>query len=164
MTTGSGYGLKELRTPLEHSQDYVSEILEQVEAIRNLDGAGHSSLDGVGVLTAAVAADHFDVGVLSEPRGERFGAPVRKDVHQSVVLQVHMDSAPATPAPEGEVIHAQDPRRCRAFEIERTDVPQQGVAGDRHAEFVKKPRSGLTSEGERDVGEQPIQHALVRRA
>ena len=44
-------------------------------------------------------------------------------------------------------------------EIERTDVPQQRVAGDRHAEFVKKPRSGLTSEGKRDVSEQPVQPA-----
>jgi hypothetical protein len=56
--------------------------------------------DGVGILAAAIAADHFDAGVLGEPRGERTGISIRQYVHQPVVLQVRQaDGAPAVCPP-----------------------------------------------------------------
>jgi hypothetical protein len=87
--TGSGYRLKSLRTSLEHAQHHVPEILQEVETIRYLDGTRRRPTDGVGILAAAIAAAHFDAGVLRDPRDERTGVPVRQHVHQPVVLQVH---------------------------------------------------------------------------
>src|SRR5215210_655991 len=138
MRTWSGYGLKTLRTSMEHSQSYVAEILQQMEAVRYLDGIGCRFPDGISVLAAAVSAYDLYAGMSREPSSEGVGAAIGKEIHRSVMLEVHQDGAPASPASEGEIVHAQDPgRRCLA-EIEGTDVLEQGVAGDHHSEFAKQ--------------------------
>ena len=122
MRTGSGYRFESLRTSLENAQHYVPEVLQEVEAIRYLYSIRRRLPDGVGILAAAIAADHFDAGVLGEPGGERTGIPVRQYVHQPVVLQIYQDGAPAMPAPEGEVVDAQDSWCRRLFESKGADV------------------------------------------
>lgn len=50
---GSGYGLKTLQTPPEHTQDYVPEILDKVETVRYLDGTRCRFPDSIGLLATA---------------------------------------------------------------------------------------------------------------
>jgi hypothetical protein len=47
--TGSRYGLKALRTPLEHPQEHVTEVLDEVETVSYLDGTRCRFPDGVGL-------------------------------------------------------------------------------------------------------------------
>jgi hypothetical protein len=72
--TGSGYGLKALRTPLEHPQHHICEVLDEVEAIRYLDGTRCRSPESIGVLSAAVTPYHLKTPGCSESHRAKVSA------------------------------------------------------------------------------------------
>jgi hypothetical protein len=154
---GSGYGLKALRTSLEHPQDHISEILDEVEAVRYLDDIGRRFPYGIGVLAAAVPADHLDSRMLREPPGEGVRAAVRQNANQHVTFEIYQYRSPATSAPEGEVVHTQDLGCPRFSEVTGTDVSRQGISRNHHSQFAEQPRPRLSSKCKRDVGEELIQ-------
>jgi hypothetical protein len=68
--------LDRLQTPLEHAQNGIPEIFQKVKAICYLDGARCLPPEGIGVFSAAIAADYVDAGVLLKPRSERLRTPI----------------------------------------------------------------------------------------
>ena len=76
--------MKTLRTPPEHTQDYVPEILDKVETVRYLDGTRCRFPDSIGLLATASSAIYLHAGVLCEPPSERFRPPIEQYVHKSV--------------------------------------------------------------------------------
>lgn len=118
-----------------------------MKTVRYLDSVGRRFLDGIGVLAAAVPAYYLYARMLREPAGEHLRAPIGQYVHQLVPFQIHQGGAPFVTAPEGEVVHTQNPGCPRLSEVTGTNALKQGVAGDRHSQFTKQPRSCLPSKG-----------------
>jgi hypothetical protein len=55
---------------LEHTQQHLRAILEEMPAVGDLERCGSTVAGTLGIDTSAVAADHLHAGMLLEPLGE----------------------------------------------------------------------------------------------
>ncbi len=140
----------------EYSRNHISEVLQEVEAVRNLHGIGYGSSCSLCVLTSTIPAHHLHTRMFPEPPGEGVRAAVGQNIHQRVPFEIHQNRPVAGPATESEVVHAQDPRRLTTREPHRADAVQQGVPGDHDPEVFQKARASFSSEGEGDVREPTV--------
>ena len=106
----------------KYSRNYVSEVLQEMEAVGHLYGARCRSSCGLGVLAATVPAHYLHPRVLREPLGERVRASVRQNVHQFATFEIHQDRPVAASPAESEVVHAQFLGRSVGPKPRRTDV------------------------------------------
>nr|WP_243761756.1 hypothetical protein [Streptomyces sp. YIM 98790] len=87
--------------------DGLDEVVEQVPAVRALDGVGCSGACAVGVGGSAVAADDLDTGVVGQPGGKGGGLTVRQNIDGVVGVDIDQDRAVGVPPAEGEVVHCE---------------------------------------------------------
>ena len=66
---------------LEHPKNNVSQILQEMETVRNLHGIGCGSTCGLCILAATIPAHYLNTRMLPEPVGESIRTPVRQDVY-----------------------------------------------------------------------------------
>ena len=93
--------------------DSIAKISQQVPSVRNLHGLRCTLTNTIGVSTSAIACDHLYTRMLTKPRGERLGLPVREQIHDLVPLEVDKDGAVVVATSPGPVIHAKHLRRRR---------------------------------------------------
>jgi hypothetical protein len=150
--------------PAEHPQGNLPQVLHEMEAIGHLHGGQCALASTIRVLGAAVAADHLDTGMVSQPGGERGRAAIEEQINHALTFEIHEDRPIGPPAPEREVVDAQHPRRGRVCEGDRTHVPDQSVPGSHDLQRAQEARAGAAAEGKRNVREptgQPLGAAGV---
>jgi hypothetical protein len=95
-----------------------------VETVSNLNGGGRSSSCGFGVLAATISVHYFNPWMLLESPSEGVRAPIRKNIHQPFVFEIHQNSPIASAPTEGKVVDTEGPRRLAIPEPYRADVVQ----------------------------------------
>ncbi len=96
----------------------LPQIPHQMEAVSHLRCLGGALTGAVGEGSATIPADHLDLRCLrapmrGQPRGECRRLPVRQQVNHAMLFEIYQQRAVAQPAPEGEIIHAEQAQiRC----------------------------------------------------
>ena len=83
------------------------EILQQMKAVRDLDGLGRALARPLSIGGRPIAGDHGYSRMLLEPLGEGRCGAIREERHGLAALQIDQDGAIGVPFPEGEVVHTQ---------------------------------------------------------
>ena len=87
----------------------------------------------VGVGAGAVPADDLDAGMGGQPVRERLGVAAFQQVQRRAGLAVDDDRAVVLAAPDGEVVHPEDPRGGRRRVRGGHDEPEQHLPARRHS-------------------------------
>jgi hypothetical protein len=104
----------------------LTEIEPQVPPVGGLNGAGRAAGAAVGVDPGPVTADRPGSRPGRQRGGERVRGPLGEDVDRPARLDVDQQRAVAVPLPQGELVHAQHPRRhARSRVGQGPDQPDQ---------------------------------------
>ena len=93
--------------------DGITKVVQQVPAIRDLNGVGSPLTDTVRIGTGAITRDDFDPGMGAQPGRERRRLTVRQQVDNLVLLQIDQDGAVAMATPPSPVVHSKYAWRAR---------------------------------------------------
>ena len=82
----------------------LSQISHEMKAISDLDGVWRALADTIRKRATTIATDHVDLGapMRSQPRGKRRCFPVREQIDDAMLVEVHEQRAIACPTPEGK--------------------------------------------------------------
>jgi hypothetical protein len=141
-------GVEDLRMRENHLVQRFAEILEQMKAVRNLDGGRGALACTLSVGLGAVACDHLHSRMLPEPLRQGLGRALRQQGHRLPEFQVHQDGAIRVAFPQGEIVHTEDlgcgKRRGRL----PAQPPQQGVAAHGQVPHVAEVHPSRPPEGD----------------
>ena len=104
------------------------EILQHMEAVRDLGGRGRAVPSAFRIGARPIARDDLHPGMLPEPLRQGLRGALWQERHGLAALQVHQDRAIGVPFPQGEVIHPQHPGRGERRGRLLAEHAQQGVA------------------------------------
>ena len=113
--------------------DGLGEVLPQVEPVSDLDRVRCPGACPVRVGAGAVPADDLDAGMRGQPVRERLRVAALQQVKRRPGLAVDDDRAVVLPAPDGEVVHPEDPRGGRRRVRGGHDEPEQHLPARRHS-------------------------------
>ena len=93
-----------------------------MEPVGNLSGVGCPLSGPDRLVSAPVAADDLDTGMRFEPTGQRVGTALGQQIDRTMPFQVDQNGALLASASEGEVVNANDARRCALGAAVRTQA------------------------------------------
>ena len=76
-------GLEAVAVGVTHLVEGFGQVLQQVQAISNLDRVWGTVLGPVRIGSGPIAGDHADTGMGLEPEGEGLGLPIRQEGQRS---------------------------------------------------------------------------------
>jgi hypothetical protein len=129
----------------QQSLQGVHQILEQVEAVGDLDRLGRATTGTVGIELRTIAADDAHAWMLSEPGGESVSLALRQQIDGTMGFQVDQDGAVPIPFAEGPIIDAKDPRGWPVRERSLANEAQQGGWASRVPQSVDEPCARLSA-------------------
>ncbi len=130
------------------------EVVPQVPAVRDLDGAGGSVAGAFGIGAGPVPADHPRTRVGGEPVFERPGLAARQHVDGPPGGGVNQDGCVDVAAAQREIIDADHVRRCADLWVGQIDdKPQQRAAVHRDTQVPGQPSPGPSRQLQRDLGQ-----------
>lgn len=98
--------------------DGITEIAEQMPAIRNLHCVGSALTNAIGISASTIAGNDFDAGLTAQPAGDSGSFAVRKQINDLVRFQVYEHGAVAVSALPGPIVHPEDPGCWRRWFID----------------------------------------------
>jgi hypothetical protein len=140
-----------LAVALEPVAHRVTQVLQEMPAIRDLNSVWCAIGRALSVDRAAIPADDLDARVGFQPGGERVCIPIIEHVHDTVFLEVDQDRAEGLTAFEREVVHAQNSGRVWRDDQEGSDRAQQRVGAEGGVELTEESRARLAAEGDGDA-------------
>jgi hypothetical protein len=135
----------------------LAEVVIQVPAVGDLDGAGGAAAGAVGVGAGPVPEDHLHLRLAFQPGDEGGGQPVREQVDGPAGLGVDQQCAVAAAPAEREVVDAEDPHGAGVRVRQGHDQAQQRRPGRGHRQLGGQPGPGPPGQGQPDRGQQPGQ-------
>lgn len=118
--------------------------------VGHLFGSGGSAVGALGVATGPVTADDLDAGMSEQPLGEGLGGAFGQYLDGTAALHIDQDRAVVVPAPESEIINAQNPHGRRLGVGQSTCETQQGILTDADGLHLGQAGAGPAAQGERD--------------
>lgn len=97
-------------------------FLEQVKAIRHLQGLGCAGLRALGEGATAIARNDLDARMVAQPLREGGSQPIRQQINRSMSLQVDDDGPVALAFAPGPIVH---PYQLRCRSIRQRCLPDQ---------------------------------------
>ena len=126
----------------EHQPQHLGQVLQQVEAVRDLHRVRRAVTAALGIRARAVTGNHLDAGVLAQPSCKGICLAVGQQRYRPAPLEVDQHGAIRVPLKQRPVVHAQR-RRCRDVGQRRSpDQAQQRVAARRQPEPAAEPYTG----------------------
>jgi hypothetical protein len=101
-------GGEEMTLRDEHLLQGFPEILEQMEAIRDLGGGGSPLAGALGIGAPAVPCDHLDPGMCLEPLGDGLSVPLRQESDGLAAFEINEHRAIRLAFAEREIVHPKD--------------------------------------------------------
>ena len=92
----------------EHLLQGFPEILEQMEAIRDLGGGGSPLTGALGIGAPAVPCDHLDPGMFLEPLGDGLGVPLRQERDGLAAFEINEHRAIRLACAARDIVHPKD--------------------------------------------------------
>jgi hypothetical protein len=120
---------------------------EQMPAIGHLNRLRGSFLRCSGILAPAIAADHFDLGMLLEPRTNRLHGPIRQEIQRSSRFEITNQRPIVQAAFVGPVINANE---LGCFLSRRLSLPnetQQAIRAAWQPELTAQTSACFASQG-----------------
>ena len=139
---------------LHHVAQRVADVAQQMPPVRDLKRVGRSRARSVRKGTGAVAGDHLDAGVLTQPGCQGVGPPVRQQVDDLVAFQVHQHRPVAVAAAPGPLINTQHLGRCQHRRGGLRNQPEQRIRAGRHGQPLGEARTGFSARSEADMALQ----------
>ena len=141
----SGEALERL---LQRPFQRLTEILQQMPAIGNLDSRWSPLARAVRVGTGAIPADDLHCGMIAEPLGERCGVAPQQEVEGTMGFHVHEDRPVGPPFAPAPIVHAENMRRARVRQCRRHHRTQERDATDGDTKFCEQPRARRTADSD----------------
>src|SRR5215216_1154773 len=92
---------------LEEALEGLTQVLEQMKAVGDLDGMWRPAARAFGILGRPVAADHLHPWMLLEPLGKGVSGALRKQINWLMLLKIDQDCPVDLPSPKRKVIDPQ---------------------------------------------------------
>jgi hypothetical protein len=134
----------------EHIGPHVREVLQQVEPIRHLEGLGCPEARRFRIGLGPIPHEHLDPGMCLKPLGDSDSLPIGQDGQGTPPGKVQQERAIGVTLPQGEIIHAEDPRGADHRAGGAADRPQEGVPTDGEAERPTQSHPSRPTQGEAD--------------
>jgi hypothetical protein len=143
----------------EHLLQGFPEMLEQMEAIRDLGGGGSPLAGALGRGVPAVPCDHLAPGMFLEPLGDGLGVPLRQASEGLAAFEIHEPRAIRLAVAEREIVHPKDRGSGSLGPSELAPDAQPRVPTRRHAPGVAQQPAGPPPErqtkGDQALDEPP---------
>jgi hypothetical protein len=149
-------GVEDVTMRDEHLVQRFPEILQQMQAIRDLSRSGSPLAGALGIGAGPIPGDHLPSRMRSEPLRHRLGRAFREQRHGLVALQVYQDRAIGVPFTQGEIVHPQHGGGGESRPREPAQHAQQGIAADHHVPLVAEVHPGLPTQGHAEGGDQAL--------
>jgi hypothetical protein len=124
----------------KHLSQRVREVLEQMKAIRDLNGIRGSLPSALRVGAAAVTSNDLDAGMRLQPVGQCLGPPIGEQVDHAAALEVHQDRAILLAFALGPVVHPEHARHDGARRCALLQPAQERIAAGAHSQSGGQPR------------------------
>ena len=147
--------------PPEYALDGLSQVLQQVPAVRDLHGPGGSLRRRLGVGRRTIPADDFDAGMGLEPRGHGVRVAVGEEVDNVTAFQVHDDRAVPLPLAPGPVIDPHTTRGDSAGVDFRRLTRRSNVSGLVVIAMRGEAGTGFTAQRQADVVSVCLSRSVV---
>lgn len=133
---------------LDHAQDGVRGVHQQMPAIGHLDRVRGTAARALGIGARPIARRDPDAGMPLQPSGQRVGATIGQEVHDTPPLEVAHDRSPPMAAPPCPVVDPNDAELVAGTSmfgdaVRASDEAQEGVAARRQP----KPRGQSGARG-----------------
>jgi hypothetical protein len=132
------------------SEDLIQsfpQILQQMKAVRHLDGCGCALACTLRIRTRPIPSDDLHPGMFLEPLGDSLSGTIRQECHGLPVLQVHQDRAIGVPFPQGEIVHPEHPGRGQSGQRQLPEQAQESVPAHHHVPLVAKLHPSCAPQG-----------------
>lgn len=116
--------------PLDHRQEGRVGILQQVPAIGDLNGFWQGLRDGAAIDAVAVADDHFDLRMGTQPGFDRGRRAIRQQIDHPASFQIADQRAVALALAPGPVVDANYPRFRHAVTLVISKAAQERILAD----------------------------------
>lgn len=134
--TFSGCLPKRLLLAFEETLQHISDVLQQVKPIRDLDRLWRTLTGTLGVIWRAIPRDDFDARMVLEPLFQSGRRAVWQQVDRTMTFEVDEDRAILLTFAYGIVVDTENPRRGHGHHRPAAST-QQGVSADRDGEVVE---------------------------
>lgn len=131
---------------LEQPLEDISEVLEQVPAIRHLHGVRRPLLDALRVGLGAVPRDERDCAVLLQPARQRVRSAIGQQVDGCTPFEIDEDRAVGVPAPDRPIVDPHDARGRGRVDLGMMNEPEERVGAALETEGGQEPRGCLAAE------------------
>src|SRR5262245_13280034 len=120
-------------------------------AVSHLDRIWCAVSYTAGIFGRPVTRDDLNTRMLLKPHGNRFGCPLRQQIHGAMCLAIYKDSAIHSTMAQCEIVYPKH-AWCRAHQRWGTmDKPQDCGGTGRHRRALTLPRSGFSTHGQTEV-------------
>jgi hypothetical protein len=134
----------------EHVGQHLREVLQQVKPIGHLAGGGRPEARRLRLRLRAIPNNDLHLGIRLRPLGDGCGLPIGEEGQRTPPGEVQQQRAIGVTLPQGEIIHAEDPRRTDRRAGGAADRSQEGVPTDGEAERPTQSRPSRPTQGEAD--------------
>jgi hypothetical protein len=105
----------------------LSQILEEMPPVGNLNGIGSNLMCPFSVRTCSIAANELDSRMLLQPGAQRLGCALRQELNRAVVIKVDQDGAIGLAFAEGEIVDTKMLRGWNSLVWDGADSAQERV-------------------------------------
>ncbi len=147
----------------EHHLQHLGQVLQQVEAVGDLNCPRRTVAGALGVGAGAIAGDHLHAGMAAQPCGQRVRLAAGQQRHWAALVEVHQHRAVAVPLAQRPVVHAKGGRCCEVGHWRSPDEAQQRVAAGVQPELAAKAHAGRAAERQAQGREPPSKARRLAR-
>jgi len=136
---------------LEHGQERIGEIPQEVEAVGHLGGLGRALGGSFRIGAGPITGDDADAGMLLQPGRQALGIAVFEQGNRALPLKVGNDGAVALAFLPGPVVDADDFRCWRLGERQATNKSEHCIAAGVAIKLTAQLCARISTQGEADL-------------
>ena len=152
-------GLKGVAMGVKHRVEGCRDVLQQVDANRDLDRVGGTLPAAVRVGSGPIPGDHADAGMRLQPEGHGLRLTIGQEGERSTPLEIHHDGPIGPAFPQGPVVDTEHLGGRHVGEGQKTQQAQEGIATDGEAQATAQTCPGRSRQRHGDR-HQPLRAPL----
>jgi hypothetical protein len=142
--------------PIEDPFDHIAEIVDDMEAIGNLDCLWGAARRSLSISRTPISCQDLNTGMGFEPVRQGARRTILKQLDGAAQLFIDQDGPVRPATPLTPVVHPEHMRGSHRRQWGLRDQPQQRRATRAEAMPPSQSRSRLTAQGAREIEQQPV--------
>ena len=118
---------------IKQALQHFTYVLEQMEAVSNLERIGRTTTGAFGIVDRAVTGDHIDAWLILQPLRDHLGGAILDQIYGLMGFQVDQQSTIPLTCTQRNVVDAQAARGWACILRRIPDQTKQGIGADVHA-------------------------------